>query len=69
MRAAKPDFPRINVRVRGNVGDMLVFRNTRDDGIFDERMIHAGLPVASGVKWMASRWIRGSNYLRNGVRA
>jgi prolyl 4-hydroxylase len=58
------DFPKIGVRVRGAVGDMLVFRNVRDNGAFDERMIHAGLPVTKGVKWMASRWIRGSNYLR-----
>lgn len=57
------DFPKINVRVRGGVGDMLVFRNVRDNGAFDERMIHAGLPVTSGVKWMASRWIRGKDYL------
>lgn len=58
------DFPQIGVRVRGAVGDMMVFRNVRDDGSMDERMIHAGLPVTSGVKWMASRWIRGEDYLR-----
>ncbi|MEP7316849.1 MAG: 2OG-Fe(II) oxygenase [Sphingomicrobium sp.] len=63
------DFPKVEVRVRGKVGDMLVFRNTRDDGSFDERMIYAGLPVTSGVKWMASRWIRGADYLRDGIRA
>lgn len=62
------DFPKIRVRVRGQVGDMLVFRNTRDDGSFDERMIHAGLPVTTGIKWMASRWIRGEDYLRDGVK-
>jgi len=27
-------------------------------------MIHAGLPVTEGVKWMASRWIRTENYLK-----
>ncbi|MEO7813856.1 MAG: 2OG-Fe(II) oxygenase [Sphingomicrobium sp.] len=58
------DFPKINVRVRGEVGDMLVFRNVRDNGAFDERMIHAGLPVTRGVKWMASRWIRGADFLK-----
>lgn len=57
------DFPKIDVRVRGGVGDMLVFRNVRDNGEFDERMIHAGLQVTSGIKWMASRWIRGKDYL------
>lgn len=58
------DFPKINVTVRGAIGDMLVFRNIRDNGEFDERMIHAGLPVTEGVKWMASRWIRGEDYLK-----
>lgn len=58
------DFPKIGVRVRGEVGDMLVFRNVRDSGAFDERMIHAGLPVTRGTKWMASRWIRGEDFLK-----
>ena len=58
------DFPNIKVTVRGAPGDMLVFRNTLDNGELDGRMIHAGLPVTDGVKWMASRWIRGENYLR-----
>lgn len=63
FEGGETDFPKINVRVRGGVGDMLVFRNVRDNGTFDERMIHAGLPVTNGVKWMASRWIQGRNYL------
>ena len=64
FEGGETDFPKIKVRVRGGVGDMLVFRNVRDDGSFDERMIHAGLPVTEGVKWMASRWIRAENYLK-----
>ena len=27
-------------------------------------MMHAGLPVTKGIKWMASRWIRGEDYLK-----
>ncbi|MEO7410034.1 MAG: 2OG-Fe(II) oxygenase, partial [Sphingomicrobium sp.] len=57
------DFPDLGVRVKGGVGDLLLFHNVRDDGTPDDRMMHAGLPVTSGVKWMASRWIRGRNYL------
>jgi len=57
------DFPDVGVRVRGAVGDLLLFHNVTADGAPDPRMMHAGLPVASGVKWMASRWIRGSRYL------
>ena len=58
------DFPDVAVRVKGGVGDLLLFHNVTGDGLPDQRMIHAGLPVTSGVKWMASRWIRGRDYLR-----
>ena len=58
------DFPDVGVRVKGAVGDMLLFHNVTGEGLPDPRMIHAGLPVTSGVKWMASRWIRGANYLK-----
>ena len=57
------ELPSLNIRVRGGVGDMLVFRNVHDDGSQDDRLIHAGLPVTQGVKWMASRWIRGADFL------
>jgi len=58
------DFPDVGVRVKGGVGDLLLFHNVTGGGLPDQRMMHAGLPVTSGVKWMASRWIRGSNYLK-----
>ena len=64
FEGGETDFPLIKVRIRGAIGDMLVFRNLRDDGQFDQRMIHAGLPVTEGVKWMASRWIRTKPYLK-----
>ena len=64
FEGGETDFPKIKVRVRGGVGDMLVFKNIRDSGEFDERMIHAGLPVTQGVKWMASRWIRAEPFLK-----
>lgn len=57
------EFPALNIKVRGGVGDMLVFRNVHDDGSQDDRLIHAGLPVSQGVKWMASRWIRAADFL------
>ena len=63
FEGGETDFPKIKVRVRGSVGDMLVFRNVHSNGEFDARMIHAGLPVTKGVKWMASRWIRGTDFL------
>jgi prolyl 4-hydroxylase len=64
FEGGETDFPRIKVRVRGGVGDMLVFRNVLPNGEFDQRMLHAGLPVTDGIKWMASRWIQSGPYLK-----
>jgi len=55
-------FPEIGVTVRGAIGDMLVFHNLTADKLPDPRMTHAGLPVTNGEKWLATRWIRGSDY-------
>ena len=63
FEGGETDFPKIKVRVRGSIGDMLVFRNVMMIDEPDARMIHAGLPVTKGVKWMASRWIRGTDFL------
>ncbi len=46
------------LKVRGEIGDALLFRNVKPDGRPDERGAHAGLPVTRGEKLIASRWIR-----------
>lgn len=55
-------FPELKIKVRGGVGDLLIFHNLDADGMPDPRMTHAGLPITSGEKWLATRWIRGSDY-------
>lgn len=55
-------FPELDITVRGQVGDLLIFHNLDSGGMPDMRMIHAGLPITSGEKWLATRWIRGSDY-------
>ena len=52
-------FPELNIKVRGGVGDLLIFHNLDADKLPDMRMTHAGLPITSGEKWLATRWIRG----------
>ena len=54
-------FPRLDMKVRGKAGDMLVFSNLLPNGMRDDRMEHAGLPVTRGEKWLASRWITVAN--------
>lgn len=51
-------FTRLNIDVRLDPGDMLVFRNMDEAGARADDTMHAGLPVESGVKWLASKWIR-----------
>lgn len=52
------EFPDLDLRVRGNVGDALIFDNVDAAGQPHRLAKHAGLPVTAGVKWLATRWIR-----------
>ncbi len=51
-------FLKNGLRVRGETGDGLLFRNAAPDGTPDMDSLHAGLPVFNGEKLIASRWIR-----------
>ena len=51
-------FLKTNLKIRGEAGDALLFRNSDDQGNPDMDTLHAGLPVLSGEKYLASRWIR-----------
>ena len=50
-------FLKTGLDVRGRKGDGLLFRNTLPDGRADPMSEHAGLPVTSGTKVIATRWI------------
>ena len=56
------NFPELGITVRGGVGDLLIFHNLDANKMPEMRMIHAGLPITSGEKWLATRWIRGADY-------
>lgn len=51
-------FPKTGLKVKGRKGDAVVFRNAGPDRRPDPMSEHAGLPVTSGIKFLASRWIR-----------
>lgn len=55
-------FEANGLSVRGRPGDALVFANVRADGSPDPLSRHAGAPVRSGAKWLATRWIRARPY-------
>ncbi|WP_339745263.1 2OG-Fe(II) oxygenase [uncultured Maricaulis sp.] len=51
-------FPRLDVRWSGPTGDALSFANTDAAGAGDPMSLHAGEPVNSGMKLLASLWLR-----------
>jgi prolyl 4-hydroxylase len=51
-------FPAARLSLRGATGDAILFRNADGEGRRDPASAHAGLPVRSGEKVIASRWIR-----------
>jgi prolyl 4-hydroxylase len=51
-------FPALGWRHKGRKGDALLFWNVDAAGAPDERTLHAGLPPASGEKWLLSQWLR-----------
>lgn len=46
------------VEWKGSKGDALIFDNLNADGSVNQRSRHAGMPVASGEKALASLWLR-----------
>ena len=51
-------FMKTGAKLKGGIGDALLFRNALPDGSRDPDSGHAGLPVTRGEKMIASRWIR-----------
>lgn len=51
-------FVKTGLKVRGRKGDVVVFCNVLADGAVDPTSEHCGMPVTSGMKFLASRWIR-----------
>jgi prolyl 4-hydroxylase len=50
-------FLSTGLQVKGAAGDALLFHNSNSSGQPDPMAEHAGLPVTSGQKLLASRWI------------
>ncbi|HEX6218595.1 MAG TPA: 2OG-Fe(II) oxygenase [Sphingomicrobium sp.] len=57
------EFVRTGLKVKGQRGDVLVFRNATADGEMDPLSEHAGLPVTKGAKYLATRWVREKRWI------
>lgn len=53
-------FPHAGISVHANEGNALLFRY--DTPSPDTKTLHAGTPVTSGVKWVATKWIRQTKF-------
>lgn len=56
-------FVRTGLSVKGGTGDVILFRNEGADGGPNPLSEHAGLPIMSGQKYLATRWIRESRWI------
>lgn len=57
-RGGETFFPKYNISVRANVGDMLVFDNVSKTGEVNLNSLHEGLPPTTGEKWLLAQWVR-----------
>lgn len=51
-------FPRLDLKLKGAVGDALLFWSISETGELEKNSLHAGAAVTSGEKWLLSQWIR-----------
>jgi prolyl 4-hydroxylase len=58
FEGGETEFPELGITIRPRRGEGLLFRNVDEEGRADPSLLHAGVPVRSGVKLLASRWIR-----------
>jgi prolyl 4-hydroxylase len=55
-------FPEIEMTVRARKGSCVYFEYCNQHNQLDNRLLHAGLPVVKGDKWIATKWIRVGRY-------
>jgi prolyl 4-hydroxylase len=55
-------FPGLGLDVQPKKGNALYFANTDAYGAPDRETLHAGMPVVKGVKFIANKWLRESEY-------
>ncbi len=55
-------FPNVDLRVAPKQGSAVLFYNLYSNGELDPNSLHASLPVISGEKWVATKWIREREY-------
>lgn len=60
-------FPQIDLAIHPRRGQAVWFAYPERDGTHDQRTEHAGLPVARGTKWLATKWLRARPFADTGT--
>ncbi len=55
-------FPRAKIKVTPIKGDAVLFYNCTPNGKEDDLSLHGGVPVISGEKWIATKWLHGKAF-------
>lgn len=55
-------FPAIDITIKPQKGNAILFYNLDSDGDEDMLSLHGGAPVKAGEKWIATKWIRQEAY-------
>lgn len=58
FEGGQTDFSILNIRVDPVKSKVIIWDNIKEDGSLDYDTLHAGLPVTSGTKYIATIWIR-----------
>ena len=56
-------FPQMKLSIHPKKGSILRFGYLDKDGVPDRRSEHAGLPVITGEKWIATKWLRERKFM------
>jgi prolyl 4-hydroxylase len=57
------NFITAGMKVKGDIGDAILFHNCDATGAPDRSSLHAGVAVASGQKWLLSKWWREKKFV------
>jgi len=62
FEGGETNFPMKGIKVKPVKSKAIIWDNINEDGTLDYESIHAGLPVISGFKYIATIWIRENKF-------
>jgi prolyl 4-hydroxylase len=62
-KGGETSFPKINLKIKPNRGDALLFYDMTPMGEVDDMSLHGGEVVEQGEKWIVTKWIHQKKYV------